>query len=203
MTDVPTDPLIAKSIPKDLDLVVEPRFYDEAKAQALFLTLREGINWRQEKIRIMGKMMAQPRLIAWYGEPEAVYTYSGLTLSPEPWTKELSEIRSDLEAFAGTKFNSVLLNLYRSGSDHMGWHSDNEKELGVNPTIASLSLGATRRFLLRHRQEELETVSLDLESGALLLMRGETQTYWRHKIAATKKDVGERINLTFRMINRQ
>jgi len=141
-----------------------------------------------------------PRLIAWYGEPEAVYTYSGVRHVPMPFTPELAVIRARIEELSGAPFNSALANLYRDGRDGMGWHADNEAELGRNPVIASVSLGATRRFTLRHRRRKGLTEALDLEPGSLLVMEGETQHHWLHALPKTTRPVGERINLTYRLI---
>lgn len=157
-------------------------------------------HWRQDAIRLYGREMLQPRLHAWYGEPEAVYTYSGLRNVPLPWTPLLTELRGIVEDAAGARFNSVLLNLYRDGRDSMGMHSDDEPELGPQPVIASLSLGATRTFILRHRREKgLKPVRVPLGDGDLLLMRGDTQANWAHGINK-QAQAGARLNLTFRLI---
>lgn len=157
-------------------------------------------HWRQDAIRLYGREMLQPRLHAWYGEPEAVYTYSGLRNVPLPWTPLLTELRGIVEDAAGARFNSVLLNLYRDGRDSMGMHSDDEHELGPQPVIASLSLGATRTFILRHRREKgLKPVRVPLGDGDLLLMRGDTQANWAHGINK-QAQAGARLNLTFRLI---
>ena len=157
--------------------------------------------WRQENIRMFGRMVPQPRLVAWYGDPGLSYTYSGLTLEPLPWTATLTEVRDRVEEACGTCFNSVLLNLYRTGADSMGWHSDDEPELGENPVIASVSLGEKRKFHFRHRfNPELPRIHLELTSGSLLLMQGTTQHYWHHQVPKTRRNVSPRINLTFRRI---
>jgi len=159
-------------------------------------------DWRQDAIRLYGRELLQPRLHAWYGEPEAVYTYSGLRNVPLPWTPLLAELRDIVEGAAAARFNSVLLNLYRDGRDSMGMHSDNEPELGPQPVIASLSLGATRTFILRHRREKgLKPVRVPLGDGDLLIMRGDTQANWAHGINK-QAQAGARLNLTFRQVGR-
>jgi alkylated DNA repair dioxygenase AlkB len=153
--------------------------------------------WRADTIVVYGKRYLQPRLTAWYGE--AGYRYSGLTLAPVPMTPLLAELRARVEALTGQRYNSVLLNYYRDGADSMGMHSDDEPELGPAPAIASLSLGATRTFILRHKTSK-RTVKLDLPDGSLLLMAGALQTHWLHGINKTTKPLGLRLNLTFRYI---
>lgn len=172
-----------------------------AGADAAFAELLRATPWRQDRIRIMGREIAQPRLTAWYGEPGATYTYSGLTLAPLPFTSLLLKIRAAVQAVAGDRFDSALLNQYRDGADSVSWHSDNEPELGPDPIIASVSLGATRRFDLRRRDDHGVRASFELEHGSLLLMREGCQTGWRHRIAKTTAPVGPRINLTFRLIS--
>ena len=142
----------------------------------------------------------QPRLVAWFGDPGAAYTYSGLQLVPEPWSERLGSLRARTEGAAGHPFNSVLCNLYRDGNDSMGLHADAEPELGPNPVIASVSLGATRRFVLRHAKDRGERLDLDLAGGSLLVMSGTTQHFWRHGVPKQKKITDSRINLTFRRI---
>ena len=165
----------------------------------LLQDLIENCAWRQDKITVFGKTHLQPRLSAWYGDE--AYSYSGIRLEPQPWTSTLLRLRRCVENMVGEEFNSVLLNYYRNGDDRMGMHSDDEPELGSRPVIASLSLGETRRLLFRHRgRRDLETVRLALPDTSLLLMRGETQRYWRHGINAEKKAAGARVNLTFRKL---
>lgn len=153
--------------------------------------------WRQDSIVLFGKRHLQPRLTAWYGD--ASYTYSGLRLDPLPWTPLLAEIRVAVEAACGVRFNSVLLNYYRDERDSMGMHSDDEPELGPEPVIASLSYGATRSFVLRHKRNK-RTVKLDLHDGSLLLMSGSLQSNWLHGINKSTRSIGERLNLTFRYV---
>jgi alkylated DNA repair dioxygenase AlkB len=153
--------------------------------------------WRTETVVVCGKRHLQPRLTAWYGE--ASYTYSGLTLQPLPLTPLLEQLRTAVEQATGRRYNSVLLNYYRDGADSMGMHSDDEPELGPQPVIASLSYGATRTFILRHKRSK-RTVKLDLTDGSLLLMAGTLQAHWQHGINKTAKLVGPRLNLTFRFV---
>ncbi|WP_229412592.1 alpha-ketoglutarate-dependent dioxygenase AlkB [Massilia sp. Root335] len=154
--------------------------------------------WRADTVVVYGKRYLQPRLTAWYGE--ASYTYSGLTLQPLPLTPLLAQLRAAVERVTGQRYNSVLLNYYRDGADSMGMHSDDEPELGPRPVIASLSYGATRTFILRHRRNQ-RTVKLDLTDGSLVLMAGTLQAHWRHGINKTAKLVGPRLNLTFRYVS--
>ena len=154
--------------------------------------------WRADTVVVYGKRYLQPRLTAWYGE--ASYTYSGLTLQPLPLTPLLEQLRAAVEQATGRRYNSVLLNYYRDGADSMGMHSDDEPELGPRPVIASLSYGATRTFILRHKRSK-RTVKLDLTDGSLLLMAGALQANWLHGINKTTKVVGPRLNLTFRFVN--
>jgi alkylated DNA repair dioxygenase AlkB len=176
-------------------------FLTRAESDACFSELLDLVEWEQHLIRIRGREVASPRLSAWYGDPDAHYRYSGLSLEPRPWLSPILELKTKVEAACGAPFNSVLLNLYRDGTDSMGWHSDDEPELGERPVIASLSLGATRRFRLRHRRrKDLEPVAIDLESGSLLIMQGDTQRFWKHQVPKTKRTVEPRINLTFRSI---
>ena len=163
--------------------------------------LIEETPWRHEAVTIYGKKFMQPRLIAWYGDPAQRYSYSGIALDPLPWTSTLSRIRRVVDELSGEKFNSVLLNFYRDHRDSMGFHSDDEKELGPAPVIASVSLGATRTFVLKHRtRPELGPIRIELASGDLLLMKGLTQRNWKHGIDKQTKQCGPRVNLTFRRI---
>jgi alkylated DNA repair dioxygenase AlkB len=176
-------------------------FLTRAESDACFSELLDLVEWEQHLIRIRGREVASPRLSAWYGDPDAHYRYSGLSLEPRPWLPPILELKTKVEGACDAPFNSVLLNLYRDGADSMGWHSDDEPELGERPVIASLSLGATRRFRLRHRRrKDLEPVAIDLESGSLLIMQGDTQRFWKHQVPKTKRTVEPRINLTFRSI---
>ncbi len=184
----------------DADLVFYPFLLGPQEGDRLLKELVATIPWRQDWITVYGRSLPQPRLTAWYGDPGKTYTYSGITMQPIPWHALLLEMKAKVEAVSEVRFNSVLLNFYRDGKDSMGWHSDDEPELGPNPVIASLSLGGTRRLMLRHRfQPELKH-ELELTSGSLLLMQGKTQHYWQHQVPKTKRPVLPRVNLTFRVI---
>jgi len=187
----------------DAEVLLDPQFLPPAVAAGLLSELTNTIAWQQEPIMLFGKAVMQPRLTAWHGDPAARYQYSGLTMEPQPWVPALQQLRQQVEVATGTQFNSVLLNLYRTGRDSMGWHADNEPELGPTPVIASISLGHTRRFRLRPRDSQRtphKPVSLDLPSGSLLVMRGLTQQYWLHAVPKTARLVGPRLNLTFRYV---
>lgn len=177
-----------------------PRFLALPEQAALYERLTASLAWAQEELVIAGRPVRVPRLVAWYGEPEAHYRYSGAEHPPLPWTAELAALRARLEQATGQRYNSVLANWYRDGQDSMGWHADKEPELGMNPAIASLSLGAKRRFLLEHNKTS-QRLELDLGEGDLLLMAGATQHHWRHALPKTRKPCGPRINLTFRLIH--
>ena len=171
----------------------------EAEAERLLRTLWDELPWAQYELRLFGRLVAQPRLTGWCSDPGVCYRYSGLTLPSTAWHKELDQLRHTLNARLGSSFNSVLANAYRDGSDSMGWHADNEPELGPEPTIASLSLGAERRFLVRPVSGG-SSQGIDLQSGSLLVMGGRSQLDWQHCVPKTKKSRGLRINLTFRRI---
>jgi alkylated DNA repair dioxygenase AlkB len=177
-----------------------PAAFAADEASALFVELRGGIDWRAEEILIFGRRVPVPRRVAWHGDPGASYEYSGTPHVPEPWTPALVRIRDRVADLTGEAFNAVLLNLYRDGRDGMGWHADDEPALGRNPVIASVSLGATRRFCLRHRRRRECRLDLPLPHGSLLLMSGATQHHWVHALPKTRAAVGERINLTFRRV---
>jgi len=170
--------------------------------EALMALLRAELPLRQEMLRIMGRDIPTPRLTSWHGDEGTTYTYSGKTFSPSPWTPTLEGLRDRLRDTAGAPFNSVLANLYREGSDSMGAHADDEPELGPskeNIVIASVSLGARRRFVLRAKHGPARFEYL-LGEGDLLLMGGTTQSHFKHAVPKTKRVVGPRLNLTFRMI---
>lgn len=162
-------------------------------------SLLRDIHWQEEHYTIYGKTVTAPRLVAWYGDPQASYRYSGIAHTPLPWLPLLAELKIQIEQQSKQSFNSVLCNLYRSGQDSMGWHADKEPELGNNPYIASLSFGAARLFKFRHLKTK-DTVDVILENGSLLLMGGELQYHWRHSLPKTTKVSEPRINLTFRKI---
>lgn len=176
-------------------------FWTETQANLLLQQLKLEIKWQQKPITLFGKTHLEPRLTAWYGDEDKIYTYSHITMSPYRWNETLVCIKEKIETFISFKFNSVLLNYYRHGKDSMGWHSDNEPELGKNPLIASASFGGERRFLLKPRDKNNPLrKEIILRHGSLLIMAGETQHYWLHQIPKTSKFVSERINLTFRQI---
>lgn len=180
-------------------LLYWPAWLDRQAADRAFEMLRDEIAWERRTIRLMGKEILQPRLVAWHGD--AAYRYSGLTLTPQPWTPMLSALRDRAAAAADAVFNTVLLNLYRDGLDSMGMHQDDEAELGTDPIIGSVSLGATRRFVLRHAKKKRIGIDLALSHGSLLVMAGRTQHVYRHGVPKTTVPVGPRINLTFRCIS--
>lgn len=186
------------SIPNGEYLYI-PNFFDKKESSNYFEILLNSIEWKQEEMKMYGKILKFPRLTAWYGDNDKPYTFSGITLTPNPWTEELLSIKKKIEPECNVSFNSVLLNLYRDGNDSISWHTDAEKELGKNPTIASVNFGATRTFQLKHKETK-EKVSINLEHGSLLVMMGELQHYWKHQIPKTKKKIDKRINLTFRLI---
>lgn len=181
------------------DVDWHPAWLAPAAAAEWLARIVAETDWRQERIRTPGGWVDQPRLTAWQGDPGAVYIYSGIRNVPQPWTPAVAELRDAIAALCGVHFNSVLLNRYRGGADSMGWHADHEPELGPHPVIASLSLGATRRFDLRHNATGVMR-SFPLSSGSLLVMRGKTQAQWRHRVPKEPAVSGERVNLTFRVV---
>jgi alkylated DNA repair dioxygenase AlkB len=184
---------------QDAEVTYFPQFLDSQLADYYFARITDSLAWRHEYIKIYGKRVKIPRLQAWYGDPEAIYRYSGLSMLPLPWTKELDELKVICQKSCNTTFNSVLANLYRNGLDSMGQHADNEPELGDNPVIASISLGQTRHFDFRHNTSK-EKVRIALDHGSLLIMSGATQKHWQHCITKSQKPMSKRINLTFRRI---
>jgi alkylated DNA repair dioxygenase AlkB len=185
----------------DAELHYYPRFHDAARASSLLDWFQQQIPWRQDRIRIAGRLLDVPRLQAWYGDSGSGYGYSGISLEPLPWTPVLQEIRQELETCTGLKFNSVLLNLYRNGQDSVAWHSDDEAELGADPHIASLSYGAVRNLEIRPSGPRPGSKKvLSLESGSLLLMGTGFQRHWQHQIPKVRHLDGPRVNLTFRYI---
>jgi len=168
-------------------------------AAALLERIVAQTAWQQDRIRTPAGWTPLPRLTAWQGEADAVYVYSGIRNVPQPWSPAVAELREAVDAICGVRFNSVLLNRYRTGADSMGWHADDERELGAEPVIASVSLGATRRFDLRHNATGVVR-SFRLTSGSLLVMRGQTQAQWRHRVPKEAGVAGERVNLTFRIV---
>jgi alkylated DNA repair dioxygenase AlkB len=175
--------------------------FSSEDADRLFASLRRELQWEEKRIRLFGKTIVSPRLSAWYGEAGTRYRYSGLTLEAAGWTPSLDEVRSRVEELAGVSFNAVLCNLYRDEHDSMGLHADAEPELGPEPVIASVSLGAVRRFTMRPRRPRDGTAfALELPSGSVLVLSGPTQAHWRHGVPKESSPTGERINLTFRRI---
>lgn len=183
------------------ELVYWRGFLPRDAACGYFAAVRDEVPWERHTLRLYGRDVPMPRLSAWVGDVDAVYAYSGTIYVPQPWTPALAALRNRVAAASGAVFNSVLANRYRDGRDAMGWHADDERELGPAPLIASLSLGATRRFVLRRKDDARRRVELALEDGSLLVMRGATQRHWQHALPRTAKPVGERINLTFRRIH--
>lgn len=185
----------------DGEVIIYRHCFAQSESDRFFQDLFHNLNWRQERIKFFGKEVDVPRLTAWYGDEGKSYKYSGIKMDPNPWTPSLIAIKKKVETVTRLKFNSVLVNLYRQGKDSMAWHSDDEPELGINPAIASVSFGATRRFLLRHKlNKSLDTLEVALTHGSLLLMQGQTQHFWQHQIPKTSKVSIPRINLTFRII---
>jgi alkylated DNA repair dioxygenase AlkB len=183
------------------ELLIIPNFLTTDCAEELFQRFKENIKWRQSEVFVCGKKHLEPRLTAWYGDEGAVYSYAKKKLVPEKWFSELANLKKEVERMIpGTLFNSVLVNLYRDGKDKMGWHADNEKELGLNPVIASLSLGATRFFDLKHKHDSSQKFRFELKSGMLLIMSGKLQENWLHQIPQQRKVHQPRINLTFRKV---
>lgn len=185
---------------EDAELLYHPSFFDKSESDRIFKTLLETIEWKQDKIMMYGKEVPLPRLSAWYGDTNKPYTYSGIKLNPLPWTEELLKIKETIEKEAKVKFSSVLLNRYRDGQDYVGWHTDSEKELGKNPIIASVNFGATRKFQLRRIDDHKEKFEVELKHGTFLVMGGATQHFWQHQVPKTAVKIGERLNLTFRVI---
>jgi len=184
----------------DAEIIYYPHFFDKKEADTIFDQLTTEIPWQQDEIRVFGKVHPQPRLTALFGNEGKSYSYSNIKMQPHPWNPLLQKIKSQVESVSDIKFTTVLLNLYRDGKDSNGWHADNEKELGTNPIIASVSFGAERIFQLKHNTISNLKQNILLEHGSLLLMKGTTQHFWKHQIPKTSKPIGSRINLTFRII---
>ena len=184
----------------DADLLWDPAWLAAGEADELFAALLSQVPWETHRIRLFGVWRDSPRRSCWIGDPGAAYRYSGARFEPHPWPDALAAVRARLLEATGTGFNSVLANLYRDGRDSMGWHSDDEAELGAEPVIASLSLGAPRRFVLRHRREPAQRLALVLPHGSLLVMRAATQANFRHALPRSVRVNAPRINLTFRRI---
>ncbi|OXC77749.1 alpha-ketoglutarate-dependent dioxygenase AlkB family protein [Caballeronia sordidicola] len=186
-------------IPKP-DIVWLPDWLDAPAASDTLAALIDEITWQQDSMNTPAGKIPFPRLTAWQGDPGAVYVYSGIRNIPKPWTPTVLLLKTKAEAAAQTAFNSVLINRYRTGMDSMGWHADKERELGLEPVIASVSLGTTRTFDFRHTKTR-QTHALQLTHGSLLIMRGRTQLDWAHRVPKEPEARGERINLTFRYVD--
>lgn len=184
----------------DAELQLWRALWPPAECARVAQELRCTLAWQQKPIVIFGREVLQPRLTAWYGDADCSYVYSGKRNEPLAWTPLLNELREAVQTLTGARFNSVLANCYRDGQDSMGWHSDDEPELGPEPVIASLSFGATRRFCLQHRKHKHQRLELQLQDGDLLLMAGATQAHYRHALPKTARPCGERLNFTFRWI---
>lgn len=184
----------------DLDVTLMRGLLDPETADNAFEALRRQVRWRQGELRMFGRTIPIPRLESWVADEGLDYTYSGIHHDPDPWFDELSALRDIAGMHAATTFNSVLCNLYRNGNDGNDWHADDEAEFGPEPVIASLSLGATRRFDFRRVDDRSVRVDLELHHGDLVIMRGRTQELWRHRVPKTRRTIGERINLTFRRV---
>ena len=184
---------------KEGDVRYYPAVMKAEECSVIFNALLNSLNWQVDQLFMFGKLITTKRKVAWVGDKGCAYTYSGVKKEPQPWTPELLQIKSKLEQIAQWKFNSCLLNLYHDGSEGMGWHSDDEPELVQTAPIASLSLGAARKFSFKHKIDKTNT-SLILENGSVLLMHAPTQNFWNHSLVKTTRPVGPRINLTFRAI---
>jgi alkylated DNA repair dioxygenase AlkB len=185
---------------QDAEIEYFPNFFDVEKCKELFSKLLTEVPWQQDNISVFGKTHLQPRLTALYGNEGKAYGYSNIIMQPHNWSPLIMFIKNEIEDVCQENFTTVLLNYYRDGKDSNGWHADNEKELGRNPVIASISFGAERVFQLKHNSIKELKQNILLENGSLLLMKGTTQNYWKHQIPKTVKEIGARINLTFRII---
>lgn len=177
-----------------------PNFLPSERASFVLDRLLADVNWRQEAMTIYGRPAPFPRLTAWYGDPGRAYAFSGITLYPEPWNPLLAEIKHAVEDASDGSYNSVLLNLYRTGKDSISWHTDDERELGPNPTVASASFGGERRFMIRERVTKRVVAEVMLEHNSLLIMRGAMMKLYQHQVPKTATAVDPRVNLTFRTI---
>jgi alkylated DNA repair dioxygenase AlkB len=189
---------------EDGSALYQANVFSREESDEFLAQLLSDVPWRQDFIKIFGRLILQPRLTAWMGDPGARYRYSGISLEPEPWCRVVQMVRNRVESITGHQFNSVLLNHYRNGLDSMGWHRDNEKELGAAPVIASVSFGAQRRFLLRRYATKSDKKIVQLEHGSLFIMSGALQQHWEHSLPKTAKSsassIGPRVNLTFRQV---
>jgi alkylated DNA repair dioxygenase AlkB len=179
-----------------------PGIFNADESYSFLKTFIDTVPWQQRTVQWYGKEIITPRLTAWYGDAGHSYTFSGTKLEPLPWTDELLQIKQRVEKVSKAEFNTVLLNYYRNANDSVAWHSDDEYELGTDPVIASLSLGQIRRFDARNKTNHQQKYSIDLENGSLLLMKGGMQHNWEHRVPKSTKPLAERVNLTFRIINK-
>lgn len=184
----------------DAEIIYYPHFFNSLEADTYLSELITEIPWQQDNITVYGKVHEQPRLTALFGNAGKPYSYSNISMQPHPWTALLEKIKNKIETLENTDFTTVLLNYYRNGKDSNGWHADNEKELGMNPIIASVSFGVERQFQLKHNTNKDMKKNILLGHGSLLIMKGSTQHFWKHQIPKTTKTIGPRINLTFRLI---
>ncbi len=187
-------------LPFQGETVFYPEFFSRKISDHYLEKLKTSLDWKQEPIRMFGKLVMQPRLTSLYGDEGRPYGYSGISMTPGIWTAELKEMKKKLREFTGIEFTHVLCNYYRDGQDSMGWHRDNEAVLGKNPSIASVTFGATRMFQIRNYETKDHKIEIPLSHGSLLMMSGESQHHWEHQIPKTKKTLGPRINLTFRKL---
>jgi alkylated DNA repair dioxygenase AlkB len=182
------------------ELIYIPDFFSNQESNIYFESIYKDTNWQHDDITVFGKTYKQPRLTALFGETDKPYGYSNIIMHPEPFTSTLQTIKDKVEDFSEHHYNTLLINLYRNGNDSNGWHADNEKELGTNPVIASVSFGEARPFHFKHRTLKDQRHKLILQHGSLLIMKGKMQHHWLHQIAKTKKNIKPRINLTFRRL---
>lgn len=189
----------SKGLPSEL-LEYHPELFDDFQSQYLLNKLVADTPWSQKVVQMYDKQVITPRLTAWYADPD-IHDYTSMLRSePNPWTTELWMLKEKVEQIAGVTFNSVLLNYYRDGNDSVAWHSDNEKALGSHPTIASVSFGQVRAFDIRHKDDHAHKYSIRLESGSLMIMKGNLQQDWEHRIAKSLRPMAPRVNLTFRVV---
>jgi alkylated DNA repair dioxygenase AlkB len=199
---MPTSPSLKNNIlPFDGEAYLDNQYFSSNEAGAYFNQINQDTEWQQKEIRLFGKLIQQPRLMAWHGDKNITYQYSNLRLVTKPWTPVLTTLKNTIERDLGHTFNAVLLNCYRNGHDYMGWHRDNEKVLGLQPLIVSISFGAKRIFKFRHYYNKQLSEKLELDNGSLLIMQGETQNYWSHSLPKSLRITEPRINLTFRNIH--
>lgn len=190
-------------LPQEGEVYYYPEFLNKEEADKYLEILLANAEWQQDTIHIAGKTLPIPRLQVWYGDEGKTFTYSGIKLTPKPWPADLQVLNQKLKERLNIDFSSVLVNLYRDGNDSVSWHSDDEAGLGINPIIASISLGANRTFKLRHKVDKTLKKDFKLEHGSLLVMQGETQHKWEHQVPKELEEKSPRINLTFRIINKQ